>query len=132
MGKTIGSIHSMNKKDLKKFEKLLEMERERLSEGIRRLEEETLYQPTTDNTSDLTSYAEVGTDSFERDTALNIASGESRRLREVNEALRRLKSGDYGKCEGCEEEIPKKRLEAFPAARYCITCQSKLERNGTL
>jgi DnaK suppressor protein len=122
----------MNKRDMKKFEKLLFAERDRLSVGIRKFEEDTLYQPASDNTADFTSYAEVGTDNFDRETALNIASGESERLQEVAEALGRIKDGTYGNCEECEAEIPRKRLEAFPAARHCVECKSKLEKNGVL
>jgi DnaK suppressor protein len=122
----------MNKKDARKFEKLLLDERDRLSNGLRNLEEETLYEAGTEHTADLTSYAEHGTENFERETALNIASGESYRLREVNEALQRIQQGTYGICEGCEKEIPRKRLEVFPAARHCVECQSKLERDGSL
>ena len=122
----------MNKKDSKKFEKLLVSELDRLSNGLRQLEEDTLYEAQSGNTGDLTSYAEVGTENFERETALNIASGETQRLREVSEALQRIQGGSYGICEGCEKEIPRKRLEVFPAARYCVECQGKLERNGSL
>lgn len=122
----------MNKKESKKFEKLLVEERDRLSSGLRKLEEDTLYETTSGNVGDLTSYAEVGTENFERETALNIASGESARLREVSEALQRIQRGSYGMCEGCEKEIPRKRLEVFPAARFCVDCQAKLERDGSL
>jgi RNA polymerase-binding protein DksA len=122
----------MNKRDAKKFRKLLLEERDRLVQGVRQLEEDTLYQPATDNVSDISSYAEVGTDSFERETALSIAGAESRQLSEVAEALARIEEGSYGKCEGCEQEIPRKRLEVFPAARFCVECQSKLERDGVI
>lgn len=122
----------MNKKEAKKFEKLLMAERDRLSTGLRQLEEDTLHETSSGNIGDLTSYAEVGTENFERETALNIASGESLRLREVTEALQRIQRGDYGICEGCEKEIPRKRLEVFPAARYCVECQAKIERDGAL
>jgi len=122
----------MNKREMKKFQKLLLAEQNRLSAGIKKLEEETLYQPATDGMADVTSYAEVGTDNFERETALNIASGESRWLDEVTDALERIEKGKYGTCEGCKVDIPKKRLEVFPAARYCITCQAKLEKEGAL
>ncbi len=122
----------MNKKDAKKFEKLLEAERDRLSSGLRRIEEEHLYDASPEQAGDLTSYAEVGTENFERETMLNIASSESHRLREINEALRRIEQGSYGICEGCNKEIPRKRLEVFPSARHCVECQSKLEREGVL
>ena len=122
----------MNKRDAKKYEKLLLEEGGRLGLGIRRLEEETLYQTATDQTADIASYAEVGTDNFERETALSIASGEGERLRDVAAALERIKAGKYGDCEGCEKPINLKRLQVFPSARYCIECQSKLEKTGSL
>lgn len=122
----------MTKKEAKKYEKLLLAEQARLSSGIQRLEEATLYQPATDQTPDISSYAEVGTDNFERETALSIASNESARLREIADALERIRRGTYGECEGCGKDIPRKRLEVFPSARYCVDCQSKLEKTGSL
>ena len=122
----------MNKREAKKFEKLLLAERSHLTEGIRKIEEDTLYEAARDGGGDLSSYAEAGTDNFERETALNIASTESEQLSNVTEALLRIKDGTYGDCEGCGEKVGLKRLEAIPSARYCIECQSKLEREGTL
>lgn len=122
----------MNKRELKKFEKLLFAERQHLSEGIRRIEEDTLEGSERETTGDLSSFAETGTDNNERETALRVASGESDWLRDVSEALVRIEDGTYGTCEGCETEIPQKRLEVYPSARHCIECQSKLEKDGTL
>ena len=121
----------MNKSDLKKFEKLLLEERERLLKSIRNIEETTRNESGRDNGGDLASFAEKGTDSFELDTALNIASNASERLMEINEALLRIKSGAFGTCEGSGKPIPKKRLEVFPAARYTVEYQEELERERT-
>ncbi len=122
----------MNKREAKKFEKLLLAEQEQLRKGIQRIEESTLEDSGQDNATDFTAFAEVGTDNYERETALNIASGETDRLRDIEDALTRIKEGTYGVCEGCGKDIPKKRLEVYPSARYCVECQSKLERDGTL
>ena len=122
----------MNQKDAKKFEKLLLGELNRLSDGIRKIEESALHESVRETTGDLYSYAETGTDNFERETALNIATGESERLQDVNDALQRITDGTFGVCEGCEEPINRKRLDVFPSARYCIKCQSKLEKEGSL
>jgi DnaK suppressor protein len=117
----------------RKFQKLLEVELGRLSSHVRNIEESALQDSSVrETTGDLASYAEAGTDNFERETALNIATTESGRLRDINDALNRVENGAYGVCEGCEEEIPRKRLEVFPSARYCIKCQSKLEKEGAL
>ena len=41
-------------------------------------------------------------------------------LRDVDIAIKKLDEGTFGKCEVCGEEIAEARLEAMPAARYCI------------
>jgi DnaK suppressor protein len=48
------------------------------------------------------------------------------KLRQVEEALDRLKAGDYGTCQRCEEPIAARRLEIVPWAKYCVRCQDKV------
>ncbi len=52
----------------------------------------------------------------------------TRRLRVVNHALAKFSDGTYGLCEHCGEAIGLSRLEAHPEARYCIACQTRLEK----
>ncbi len=56
---------------------------------------------------------------------------ESELLRDLEDALRRLASGDYGVCQGCREPIAAKRLEALPWARFCVTCQEAAAPAGS-
>lgn len=42
-------------------------------------------------------------------------------------ALRRLASGDYGKCIDCGKDIPAERLEAIPESVRCIEDQARWE-----
>jgi DnaK suppressor protein len=46
-------------------------------------------------------------------------------LEEVERALGKLGDGNYGSCEDCGRPIDPVRLEAKPAARYCIDCAAK-------
>jgi RNA polymerase-binding transcription factor len=46
-------------------------------------------------------------------------------LREIEEALGRLREGSYGTCQDCGLPISRKRLEAVPWARYCVSCQER-------
>jgi RNA polymerase-binding transcription factor DksA len=103
-------------------------ERGRLLGSIRNIEETSRSEASRDNSADLASYAETGTDNFSLETALNIASNESEWLQNIGDALRRIEDGSYGTCEMCEQPIPRKRLEFFPSAKYCVGCQSKLEK----
>jgi DnaK suppressor protein len=45
----------------------------------------------------------------------------------VEIALQRLASGEYGKCVDCGREIPRERLEAIPEAIRCIEDQARYE-----
>lgn len=45
------------------------------------------------------------------------------KLKAINAALERLKRGEYGICEECNESISEKRLRAVPWTRYCLNCQ---------
>lgn len=48
------------------------------------------------------------------------------KLAETTQALQRIASGTYGRCERCRAEIPAERLEIRPHARYCVPCQQAL------
>ena len=48
-------------------------------------------------------------------------------LRLIEDALVRLKKGEFGDCIECEEPISHKRLDNFPYAARCIVCQETLE-----
>ena len=45
----------------------------------------------------------------------------------VELALQRLASGDYGKCIDCGKDIPPERLEAIPESVRCIDDQARWE-----
>ncbi|HDP33747.1 MAG TPA: hypothetical protein ENN29_01410 [Candidatus Hydrogenedentes bacterium] len=109
---------------------MLLAERDRLTATINNIEEASRTESGRDNGADLASFAETGTDSFNLETALNIAGSESQRLRDVIDALDRIERGTYGICEGSGKLIPKKRLEAFPSARYCLEYQQELEKEA--
>ncbi len=118
----------MKKSEMKKFEKLLMAEQDRLTQGIRTIGDDTMKATELERGSDLTSFAEAGTDSNDRETALRLASGESQMLGDVQDALGRIRDGTYGTCIDCDKPIPVKRLEAFPAAKRCVECKTRYEK----
>ncbi len=50
-----------------------------------------------------------------------------KRVRDLEDALRRIEVMDYGVCEACGEPIPLLRLLASPSVCYCVACQQELE-----
>ena len=51
---------------------------------------------------------------------------ETRRA-EIEEALARMDTGEYGVCEDCGDDIALARLLANPTARLCVHCQADRE-----
>jgi DnaK suppressor protein len=74
--------------------------------------------------------ADAGSDAYDRDFALSLLSQEQDALYEIDEALKRIEIGTYGKCEMSGKPIPHARLEAIPFARFTVECQSQLERQS--
>jgi DnaK suppressor protein len=74
--------------------------------------------------------ADAGSDAYDRDFALSLLSQEQDALYEIDEALKRIELGTYGKCEMSGKPIPRARLEAIPFARFTVECQSQLEKQN--
>jgi DnaK suppressor protein len=72
--------------------------------------------------------ADAGSDAYDRDFALSLLSQEQDALYEIDQALKRIDVGTYGKCEMSGKAIPRARLEAIPFARFTVECQSQLEK----
>ena len=76
--------------------------------------------------------ADSGTDNFDRDSALSLLSSDQDAVYEIDEALKRIEKGTYGRCELTDKAIPKTRLNAVPWARYTVDSQAKLEKDGAI
>ena len=61
------------------------------------------------------------------DVELERLAMKRRELRQIDEALGRLRRGDYGLCEDCDADIAEERLEALPFATRCVDCERKRE-----
>jgi DnaK suppressor protein len=64
----------------------------------------------------------------ERQTEFAMNEHETAELGALAQALERLDAGQYGQCKDCGVEIPEARLNAYPAALRCISCQTTFEK----
>jgi RNA polymerase-binding transcription factor DksA len=71
------------------------------------------------------NFADSSQVTAERGEAEALAASLKETLDEVEAALSKFEAGTYGVCESCGQPIAPARLEAKPAARYCIDCASK-------
>ena len=113
----------LTKKQLKEqLNRLLDL-RERVTGEISSINRDSLSQNERDP-----SLSDQGTDTFDREFALNQLSSEQDILFEIDEAIRRIENGTYGICEMTNEQINIERLEALPYVRHSIKAQSELEK----
>ena len=111
------------------------MKRELLSGDVNTLQNEALRKNRQEATGDLSNMpihmADIGSDNYEQEFALELIQNEEVTLREIDEALKRIEDRSYGKCEDCGKKVPVARLKAKPHAKYCIECK-RLQEKGLL
>ena len=61
---------------------------------------------------------------------LVVVQQQEQLLTQIDAAIRRHKAGAYGRCVGCDGEIPLRRLRALPFAQRCARCQEEWEEKG--
>lgn len=72
--------------------------------------------------------ADTATETYERELDEGLEEDAREQLRQVESALQRIESGEYGRCEICGKEIPVERLEAVPSTTLCIDDARRLGR----
>jgi RNA polymerase-binding transcription factor DksA len=77
------------------------------------------------------SHHDIGgtaSETYDREFDEGVEEDARARLREVDEALARIESGQYGTCRVCGAEIPLERLEVVPWTTLCVEDARKLAR----
>ena len=72
--------------------------------------------------------ADKASNSYTKEFLFSLSNSERDVLQLVDEALVRIDRERYGVCVVCEDEMDRKRLEAVPWAKRCISCQEKQEQ----
>ncbi|SET93627.1 RNA polymerase-binding protein DksA [Salinibacillus kushneri] len=76
------------------------------------------------STGELSSYdnhpADEGSELYEREKDIALNDHAEDELKNIENALKAIDEGTYGKCKECGKEIPVERLEALPTTTYCV------------
>lgn len=75
-------------------------------------------------------FEETAVDFLETQQEQSVMVNEQALLTEVQQALKRIEEGTYGRCVDCGEPIPEKRLEAIPWAARCVKDEERLEQRN--
>lgn len=78
-----------------------------------------------DGTEDIVDRAN---NAYNRELMFSLSDTERNTLLLIENALRRMDEGSYGRCSNCGQSIALPRLEALPWARFCVDCQELAEK----
>jgi len=115
---------ALTKKQLADFEKQLANWRTELEAGqsdnmhAMQDKEQTSFPDPTDQASMETDL------NFD----LRIKDRERKLIRKIDQAINRIKVGEFGMCEACGGDISIKRLQARPVTTLCIECKTAQEQ----
>ena len=119
---SLPAFMTISKEKLESFKQELEHKRTQLAADLLQstanlIDDEVLYTDTVDQAS-----AET-----DKDIIVKMKNRDRMTLFAVDEALRRLDLGVFGRCKSCGEEISEGRMKANIATVLCIDCQGEFE-----
>lgn len=117
--------------DIQEMKKRLEAKRTEIKRNIAGLTQ--AYPTPEDNgvvSQDAQDFEETAVDFQEMQQEQSIMVNEQALLTEVEDALKRIEAGTFGRCTECGEQIPDKRLEAMPWAALCVKDEERLEQRN--
>jgi RNA polymerase-binding transcription factor DksA len=115
---------TIKKEIMLELKEKLQIEKEKIQSELERIGKKTTEAGDYD-----TNFNEIGTGEDENASEveeytdnLSVEANLEKQLKEINEALEKIETSNYGKCENCDAEIPEDRLRAYPAAKTCMNC----------
>ncbi len=121
---TAAQSKGLTKKELKKFQELLEEKKKLVLERAR----QQLSEGMVLDANDLPDEMDLASSEYIQSFELRLRGREKSLLSKLDLALKKIDDGSFGVCEICEEPIGKKRLEARPETSLCIKCKEDQER----
>jgi RNA polymerase-binding transcription factor DksA len=113
----------MDKKRLQYFTQKILKERDRILASLSNHEVE--FEGSTSSRS--AEFEEASKLDRDREYISSLLTINTEELSDINESLKRILDGTYGKCIDCGNDIPEARLEAMPSTPRCLACQRENE-----
>lgn len=113
-----------SKLDLEHYKKLLLARRDELTQDVKRYDAAVLDSQV----AEVGDAGDAAVSDQAKSVDADLSSTANGNLGLVDDALKRIDNGSYGKCIDCGEDIPPARLEAVPWTPYCIKDQEVRDR----
>ena len=111
--------------ELKKFKDLLEKEKDKILKNAKAAME---GGSITLDTNEMMDEVDLATATIEQNLTFRLLDRERKLLGQIERAIHKIATGEYGYCEGTGEAIPKRRLELAPWTRHSVKYKEHLEK----
>jgi DnaK suppressor protein len=109
--------------DTQPYQRILLAEEERLSGIV----EQTVNSARGSADGPVKDWSDEGVTDESGGELFAEADTESKTLKQVRDALKRIENGTFGQCLADGKQISEKRLNAIPWAPYCLNHEKELE-----
>ena len=118
----------MDAEKLEHYRRVLTQQLRQRTEAARENQSDALE--TAANDDSVKDVADQSVKDLSQEIEYRLSERESQLVADIDQALMRIDEGSYGVCARCGKEIPERRLEALPTARYDAECQAIVEQNA--
>lgn len=127
------SAKKYSKAKLNKFKKQILIKLDDVNHEVSEMKEGVVNQKPTKSMSPDSIYslhmADAGSDSHQLEKNFLFISRENSYIKNLEIALERIDSGEFGVCVLCGELIPEERMIEVPNATKCVDCKTKDKLN---
>lgn len=125
----------MDKNKLQYFKEMLKKERNKVIDTIDLMKDNGMEIGQRENTQELSMVdnhpADVATEMFDKERQYALYDRQNGILKDIDDSMKRIDNGTYGKCIECGKDISTERLEFLPYADKCIQCEKRGANNYT-
>jgi DnaK suppressor protein len=118
----------MDAEKLEHYRRILTEQLRQRTEAARANQSDAVQTAATDD--GVKDVADQSVKDLSQEIEYRLSERESQLIADIDQALLRIEEGTYGVCARCGKEIPERRLEALPTARYDAECQSIVESSA--
>ncbi len=112
----------MRKTDLVRFRRIFTEQKNQILMNSGMLDEGFVNSPEDKDEVDQANA------NIEQAMRLQLRNRETFTLSRINDAIRRIDEGSFGRCDTCDEYIELRRLQARPTTTLCISCKEEEEK----
>ncbi len=118
----------MDAEKLAHYREILTRQLRQHTEMVRENQSDALEMAAADD--GVKDVADMSVQDVSQEIEYRLSERASQTVADIDQALFRIDEGTYGVCARCGRDIPERRLDALPTARYDAECQTLIEQSS--